>query len=499
MEEPSVNYVYQLGLALPAPARADLLSVRELFTSFPWGILAELGADYEAARLRYYKDNAAMAQRLGPCPKKRRTFKERVAGLFREVFLGGGSPADDFAPEAGGEAEEDASAAGSKGIPFLPQLKAWLVAPFCGYPANGRAVARMLRCRSDLFAMCNFPDSVPPDERQMRRFNAILYRHGLWNEIKRRLVLANIEAEVVEGGETLIIDTSFTADFATLGKAPLACTRCAQPCAEPEKTCELTGIVAKSNSDKRPGLKVVAFVTPHSELPLDARVLLGSLHESQTLRPMLDPFVENFPRLAAQTRRVIADAVIANGPNRAYLAEALPAAELIGQVNPRSRKPIPKPARGIESIDPYGVPHCTAGHKLFLLGRDRRREQYIWACPVYHPESPETELACPSKSQCSASRIGRIFRVDRGKTPQVRWEAPEHSKRHKALYALRTAIERYWSRHKITLLFGRAWARGSLALQAHADRMVITAHVFARAAWEAGKALLARSYTALTG
>ena len=94
---------------------------------------------------------------------------------------------------------------------------------------------------------------------------------------------------------------------------------------------------------------------------------------------------------------------------------------------------------------------------------------------------------------------GRIFRVDRGKTPQVRWEAPEHSKRHKALYALRTAIERYWSRHKITLLFGRAWARGSLALQAHADRMVITAHVFARAAWEAGKALLARSYTALTG
>jgi len=494
-----VKYVYQLGLALAAPARADLLSIRELLACFPWRILAGLAADYEAARQRYYKDNAKMGKRLGPCPKKRRTFKERVAGLLRDLFLGGGSPADDFDAEADVEAEEEASAAGAKGIPFLPQLKAWLVAPFCGYPANGRAVARMLRVRPDVFAMCNFPDSLPPDERQMRRFNAILYRHGLWDEIKRRLVLANIEAEVVEGSETLIIDTSALADFATLDKTPLACTRCAQPCSEPEKTCELTGIVAKSNSDKRPGLKVVAFVTPHSELPLDARVLLGSLHESQTLKPMLDPFVENFPGLAAETRRVIADAVIANAPNRAYLAEVLPGADLVGQVNPRSRKPIPKPARGIEAIDPYGVPHCIAGHKLFLLGRDGRREQYIWACPVYHPESPETELVCPSKSQCSKSRMGRIFRVDRGKTPQVRWEAPEHSKRHKALYALRTAIERYGSRHKITLLFGRAWARGSLALQAHADRMVITAQFFARAAWEAGKALLARSYTALTG
>jgi hypothetical protein len=40
-------------------------------------------------------------------------------------------------------------------------------------------VARMLRVRTDVFAMCNFPDSVPPDERQMRRFNATLYRYGL--------------------------------------------------------------------------------------------------------------------------------------------------------------------------------------------------------------------------------------------------------------------------------------------------------------------------------
>jgi len=294
------------------------------------------------------------------------------------------------------------------------------------------------------------------------------------------------------------MDTTFAADFATLDKRASACKRCAQSCSEPEKTCQLVGIVAKSNTNRRPGLKAGALVLPGSELPLDAAMLPGATHESQTLKPTLDPFIENFPDLTAQTHRVVVDRIIANGPNRRYLAEAIPGARLIGEVNPRNARAVDTPACGIEKIDKYGVPRCIAGHKLFLLGRDRTRQQYIWACPVYHPESPETTLSCPCKARCSpSSSIGRIFRVDRDKTRQVLWDAPEHSKRNKKYYALRTAIERFWSRIKVCVPFGRVWARGRLALQAHADRMVIAAQFFARAAWEAGKALLMRSYTAV--
>ena len=489
-----MSCVYQPDLGLPEPASADRLSIHELVGYFPWDLLARLAPDYEAARRQYYRDNRALRGRLGRCARKARGFKECVAGLFRGLFLAGGSPAEELAAL---EEEGNPCGAGAKGIPFLPQLKAWLLAPFCGFAPNGAAVARMLRLRRDLFLLCHFPDPVPPDERQMRRFNAILYRHGLWNEIKRILVGSNIEAGVLDYEGTLVVDTTFTADFATLDKKPQECRQCASPCSLPEKTCALTGIVAKCNSDKRPGLKTVAFVTPRSELPLDAAVLPGATHESLTLQPLLDPFCENFPALAEQTTRILADGVIATHPNRDYLATVLPGADLVGSVNPRNSRAIPTPARGIETIDKYGIPHCIAGHKLFLLGRDGHREQFIWACPVYHPESPEADLHCSCKHHCSPSPMGRVFRVARHRTPQVRWDAPEHSKRHKKLFALRTAIERFWSRHKITLLFGRAWARGRLALQAHADRMVITAHFFARAAWEAGKALLMRSYTAL--
>jgi hypothetical protein len=491
-----VAYSYQTRFDFEEPTRADVISFRQLFRLFPWAILAGLSAVYEAARERYYRDNRKMANDGGRCPKKRRSFKEKVAGLFRDVFLGGEDPAGVLC-EDDDEEPDNPTGAGAKGIPFLPQLKAWLVAPFCGFAANGRAVARMLRLRPDVFEMCDFPGGLPPDERQMRRFNEIMYRYGVWNEVKRALVSSNIEAQVIEHDGTLAIDTTFAEDFATLGKTCSACTTCASACSEPEKTCEVVGVVVKSNSNRRPGVKASALVTPTSELPLDAVILNGALHESQTLEPTLRPFIENFPGLAESTVRIVADALIANGPNRAYLAEAIPGAELIGTVNPRNAKATPSPARGIAQIDKYGVPHCIGGHKLFLLGRDGTREQYIWACPVHHPQRPEADLTCPCKADCSSSPMGRIFRVDRARTPQVRWEAPEHSKRNKKYYALRTAIERWWSRGKVVLPFGRVWARGRLALQAHADRMVIAAHFFARAAWEAGKMLLMRSYTAL--
>jgi len=489
-------YSYQRRFDFELPTAGDLISVRQLFRCFPWGILAELLPVYEAARKRYYKDNAKMAKDNGRCPKKRRSFKEKVASLFREVFLCGEDPLDVMSEDCD-EEPDNPTGAGAKGIPLLPQLKAWLVAPLCGFAPNGRAVARMLRLRFDIFTMCDFPGALPPDERQMRRFNEIMYRYGLWNEVMRLLVRSNIEAKVIEHNGTLAIDTTFAQDFATVAKTCSACKTCAAPCSEPDKTCQLAGIVAKSNSDRRPGVKVSALVAPGSELPFDAVVLPGALHESQILKPTLDPFIEDFPELAARTDRILADRGITTGPNREYLAKAIPGAQLIGDVNPRNAREIPAPARGIEKVDKYGIPHCIGGHKMFLLGRDRGREQYMWACPVYHPERPEADLECPCKENCSRSPMGRMFRLDRHKTRQVCWEVPEHSKRNRKYYALRTAIERFWSRGKVTLPFGRVWARGQLALQAHAQRMVITAQFFARAAWEAGKALLMRSYTAV--
>jgi hypothetical protein len=109
-------------------------------------------------------------QELGSAINESLSDSDRIAGAIGEIKRAGydvflvleATIGFNKREDAGGEAEEEASAAGAKGIPFLPQLKAWLIAPFCGYPANGAAVARMLRCRSDIFAMCNFPDSVPP-------------------------------------------------------------------------------------------------------------------------------------------------------------------------------------------------------------------------------------------------------------------------------------------------------------------------------------------------
>ena len=145
-----MNCVYPPDLGLPEPASPDRLSLHELGGCFPWDLLARLAPDYEAARRQYYRDNRALRGRLGRCPRKARGFKECVAGLFRGLFLAGGSPAEELAAL---EEEENPCGAGAKGIPFLPQRKAWLLAPFCGFAPKGAAVARMLRLRRDLLAL----------------------------------------------------------------------------------------------------------------------------------------------------------------------------------------------------------------------------------------------------------------------------------------------------------------------------------------------------------
>jgi len=178
LEVCAVSYSYQARFDFEVPTSADVISVRQLFRSFPWEMLAELSSTYQAARGRYYKDNKAMAKEDGRCPKKRRSFKERVAKVLRDVFLFGEDPVEALSDDSTDE-PDNPTGAGAKGIPFLPQLKAWLIAPFCGFPPNGRAVARMLRARFDIFTMCDFPNGQPPDERQMRRFNEIMYRYGL--------------------------------------------------------------------------------------------------------------------------------------------------------------------------------------------------------------------------------------------------------------------------------------------------------------------------------
>jgi hypothetical protein len=95
-------------------------------------------------------------------------------------------------------------------------------------------------------------------------------------------------------------------------------------------------------------------------------------------------------------------------------------------------------------------------YQMALLGRDTEREQYIWACPAFHPLRLDETVTCGMWEKC---------RTNAAEFPQVHWDLPQHSRTHKRLYAMRTQIERIISRVKRVLSFERFYGRGKKVLQ----------------------------------
>ena len=179
---------------------------------------------------------------------------------------------------------------------------------------------------------------------------------------------------------------------------------------------------------KLPGVKLNLACLPDSEIVIAAIACQGQRHDSKLFRPLLAQLSENYPQLCEQVTHILADAAHDDPACRQATSETLDA-QLLTPINPRGRKPKEHSARGIDHIDPYGVPVCIAGHPMVMAGRDQRREQYLWVCPVFHAQHGDPNLSCSQtcKQSCSpASQYGRTLQVDRLDTPQIDWEFPQH-------------------------------------------------------------------------
>ena len=85
--------------------------------------------------------------------------------------------------------------------------------------------------------------------------------------------------------------------------------------------------------------------------------------------------------------------------------------ELFASVNPRNKKDIENPARGIAKITKHGNVQCIAGHDMVFLSKDYNQDAYIFGCPVLNEEArrklehmglemPE-QCECEKKEECS--------------------------------------------------------------------------------------------------
>ena len=222
------------------------------------------------------------------------------------------------------------------------------------------------------------------------------------------------------------VDTTHHDAFANVKRPVSACRECLRVAACPDAvfTCDKTDMVAKSRNYRLPGVKAAILCCASSEIPLCGVAVHARSHDSRTLAPLLCEFRERHPDLAAKARWVLADGAYAGADNREE-ARSILSSELLAPINPGRRKEIKSPARGIERIEARGVPHCIAGWAMVLLARDRAREEYIWGCPILHPELSDGSSRCPRKEECSPlSSGGRVFRTRAADFPQSPGSAP---------------------------------------------------------------------------
>lgn len=489
----------------------------DLFTidqQFDWSILACVEERYEEARWAFNKLQERRREkedeRGHPCPLSVLVLTAMNVALFREGIEGegvdddGGADADEGVGDAvgpcGASAATDVfrrSGAGRPGFPFLPMLKAFLMAPYLGIEQNAELIAEMLRLNLQYQMVCGFPGRLP-DARALRRFRQIMYTYDLWGDVKRLIVLRNIELGVYELPRQIAVDPTHLDAFASVNKETKTCKECPKRdrCRDHQTTCDVTGIVSKSNNFKLPGVKGTMIGLPDSEILIDAIAGEGNAHDSRLLDDSLRKLARNYPLLKDRVDKILADRAYDCQRNREEAREHLDA-DLVTPINERNRKDLAVDVQGIKKIDKQGRPHCIAGHIMALAGRDTTREQYIWRCPVFAERYAREGLSCPPecKALCAPeAREGRVYRVPRSLTPQINWDVPQHLASTELVYDMRTSIERVIGRGKRGFNFERFFGRGERALQGHMDRWVIAVNLLAFVAWTIGKEKLTRAY-----
>ena len=165
-------------------------------------------------------------------------------------------------------------------------------------------------------------------------------------------------------------------------------------------------------------------------------------------------------------------------------------AELFASANPRNKKDIETPARGIAKITKYGNVQCIAGHNMVFLSKDYNFDAYIFGCPVLNEEArrklehmglevPEP-CECEKKQECCPnSSIGRIYRAKRDMLSQIDWDNPQFSYRFKLVYSLRTKIERLFSRMKERFKMKHVYKRGIAKIRGHILKFMNLMHILA--------------------
>jgi len=381
--------------------------------------------------------------------------------------------------------------AGRKGQDFISYLKAFELAPVIRVEQNSEAVAGAIAGNPAFYVACGFTSH--PAARTLRDFDQIMCEYGLWDLVHDVTYRKNVEDKVISESEEdiLNIDNTHLLAFSTPGKYVNECRECEdfEECEDKVSTDETADWYVKGKYKCYYSHQIGMSQLGDSGAPVGCVVLNGKQYEPDSLKPLIEDVAEEHPDLGIQ--KVNADGIFNTQPCRDTVRKILGnGVELFSSVNPRNKKDIKNPARGIAKITKHGNVQCIAGHNMVFLSKDYNMDAYIFGCPVLNEEArkkaermgkevPE-QCECEKKEECCPnSEIGRIYRVKREVLSQIDWENPQFSYHFQLVHSLRSKIERLFSRIKERFKMKQIFNRGINRIRGHILKFMNLMHILA--------------------
>jgi len=382
---------------------------------------------------------------------------------------------------------------GRSGYNFHGYLRAFLLAPLFDVEATPAAIKRALHANPAFLVECNFGtvrhgrnviSNPRPSSWALNEFENIMTAAGLWDEVRQISTRKAISFGAIPKKAVIAIDPFPVKAFARAEKKK----RCA--CLDKD-LCNHRKREADRDARyyKKAGNRILRAYRP---------VLVGEVQSGVPLVAIMQPDVNNvsdedFKKIARTVRsdqsfrrltieEILADMEFDSRANRATTRRIF-GVPLRTPANPRRRKERRIGRRGIRSIDVQGVPTCDAGHKFDYVGKDTRRDAFVFKAPC---DEHERSLCRTCPVRCTRAVAGRHVRIPRADSPWIDWELPQYSFAFRMKYAMRTEIERIiWRTHLLGAK--QITKQGRRKVASRVTRAVIIAQMIAIVAMKMGK------------
>lgn len=399
---------------------------------------------------------------------------------------------------------------------FFALLKAFLGMVLRGQPAEPEIVHDELRNNPAYARACGFtlPDATGgyrrsdvPSLRKIEQFDQIMIDAGLWHHVAVEQVRANLREGIVRPGSTLVHDTThyLARSAMTAVEIPSEPKKSGSEQREPEKprrkshprtikTCRCedhggcahpwvsadpgAGTVSKSGGKRYWAHKASTIGIPGQEVLLDAVAMSDAAsHDSMSVEAHLERVFRDLPELKGKIEWVLDDAAADDEDLKTRLSLRW-GIVLMTPINPRGRNKQTKDLpRGVEHIEPAGIPVCRQGFPFDFVGVRHEEERFIFRAPDDANGVPVC-TDCPVRAECYRGENGaRQVTIPFERLPWINPGMPELSLRFQEEMAQRTVIERLHKLMKEDFGDERLSKRGNDAFQARLDKTRWAMHV----------------------